>query len=150
MREAFATRKDTQYINMSPLSKHGEHIYSRWVNVNLSESEIIFIGIDMRAQKKAEKKLLDVQFQLQELNSNLQEKVTLVVNEIRQKESILLGQSRLAQMGEMLSVIAHQWRQPLSVIGMGAFSIQNKIDLQKFDCNDKESQKNFYSFYKKR
>jgi PAS domain S-box-containing protein len=146
MREAFASRKETQYIEMSPLTKSGELIPSRWVNVNLSESEIIFIGIDMRAQKEAEQNLLNVQHELQELNSSLHEKVELSIQEARQKELLLLGQSRLAQMGEMLSIIAHQWRQPLSVIGMSAFSIQSKIDLQKFDCNDKESQKKFLHF----
>jgi PAS domain S-box-containing protein len=146
MREAFASRKDTQYIDMNPLSKSGEIIPSRWVNVNLPDDEIIFIGIDMRAQKEAEKKLLDAQYQLQELNISLQDRVEKGIKEIHKKEQLLLGQSRLAQMGEMISIIAHQWRQPLSVVSMSAFSIQNKIDLQKFDCNDKTSQKRFLDF----
>jgi PAS domain S-box-containing protein len=146
MREAFASRKDTQYIDMNPLSKSGEIIPSRWVNVNLPDDEIIFIGIDMRAQKEAEKKLLNAQYQLQELNISLQDRVEKGIKEIHKKEQLLLGQSRLAQMGEMISIIAHQWRQPLSVVSMSAFSIQNKIDLQKFDCNDKTSQKKFLDF----
>ena len=66
--------------------------------------------------------------------------------DIQKKEQLLLGQSRLAQMGEMLTIIAHQWRQPLSVIGMSAFSIQSKIDLEKFDFNNEESQKKFLQF----
>jgi PAS domain S-box-containing protein len=148
MREAFAQRKDTQYIEMSPLSKKGEEIPSRWVNVNLLDGKIIYIGIDMRAQKKAEKKLLEAQYELQELNNSLQDRVNLGIQEIHQKEQLLLGQARLAQMGEMLSIIAHQWRQPLSVIDMSAFSIQNKLDLQKFDLDDKESQKKFLEFLK--
>ncbi|MGB7401228.1 MAG: PAS domain-containing sensor histidine kinase [Arcobacter sp.] len=146
MREAFASRKDTQYIEMNPLSKSGEIIPSRWVNVNLSDDEIIYIGIDMRAQKEAETKFLDAQFQLQELNTSLQDRVDAGIKEIKKKEELLLGQSRLAQMGEMLSIIAHQWRQPLSVIGMSAFSIQSKIDLEKFDFDNKESQKKFLQF----
>ncbi|RXJ81244.1 PAS domain-containing sensor histidine kinase [Arcobacter sp. F2176] len=146
MIEAFRTRKETQYIDMNPLSKSGEIIPSRWVNVNLSDDEIIYIGIDMRAQKEAETKFLDAQFQLQELNASLQDRVDTGIKEIQKKEELLLGQSRLAQMGEMLSIIAHQWRQPLSVIGMSAFSIQSKIDLEKFDFNNEESQKKFLQF----
>lgn len=146
MIEAFRTRKETQYIDMNPLSKSGEVIPSRWVNVNLSDDEIIYIGIDMRAQKEAEKKLLDAQFQLQVLNTSLQDRVDIGIKDIQKKEQLLLGQSRLAQMGEMLTIIAHQWRQPLSVIGMSAFSIQSKIDLEKFDFNNEESQKKFLQF----
>ena len=146
MREAFATRKETQYIEMNPMTKNGESIPSRWVNVNLSDSEIIYIGIDMRAQKEAEKKLLGVQHELQKLNTSLQDRVETSIKDIYKKEQILLEQARLAQMGEILSIIAHQWRQPLSVIDMSAFSIQNKIDLGKFDFDDKTSQEKFLQF----
>jgi len=146
MQEAFASRRGTQYIEMSPITKSGESIPSRWVNVNLADGKIIYIGTDLRTQKEAEKKLLDAQYELRELNNSLQDRVDIAIKEVYQKEQLLLQQSRLAQMGEMLSIIAHQWRQPLSVIDMTAFNIQNKLDLNKFNLNDKTSQEAFLKF----
>ncbi|WP_320033551.1 PAS domain-containing protein [Halarcobacter sp.] len=40
--------------------------------------------------------------------------------ELKQKDLMLLQQSKMAAMGEMLSNIAHQWRQPLSLISTAA------------------------------
>ena len=36
----------------------------------------------------------------------------------QEKEQLLIQQSKMAAMGEMLGAIAHQWRQPLTAIGM--------------------------------
>ncbi len=46
------------------------------------------------------------------------------VTEKRDEERKLLLHSRQAQMGEMLSMIAHQWRQPLATIGAVVAAMQ--------------------------
>ena len=54
------------------------------------------------------------------LNKNLENKVKDQVEKLRQKETLIFQQSKLAAMGEMLGNIAHQWRQPLSTISTAA------------------------------
>lgn len=54
------------------------------------------------------------------------------------QEEQILQQSRLAQMGEMISMIAHQWRQPLGAIASTAIGIETKIRLNKLDFSSPE------------
>ena len=44
-------------------------------------------------------------------------------DEIKLKEEMMIAQSRHAAMGEMIGMIAHQWRQPITSIAMGANNI---------------------------
>ncbi len=44
-------------------------------------------------------------------------------HKLREKDLLLLNQSKMASMGEMIGNIAHQWRQPLSVISAASTGI---------------------------
>lgn len=57
----------------------------------------------------------------------------LDMSELKEKESMLIEQSRLAAMGEMISVIAHQWRQPLNAIASITTRLKMKIKMNKLD-----------------
>ena len=52
---------------------------------------------------------------------------------IKEQEEMMLVQSRHAAMGEMISMIAHQWRQPISVVGMLANSMKHMLHVGKID-----------------
>ena len=50
------------------------------------------------------------------------------ITEMKIKDNLLYQQSRMAAMGEMLENIAHQWRQPLSVISTASSGVKAQID----------------------
>jgi len=64
--------------------------------------------------------------------------VILDLSDFKRQEQQLLQQSRMAQMGEMISMIAHQWRQPLSAISSTSINLQLKLELNDFDLDSKE------------
>lgn len=69
------------------------------------------------------------------VESNIDEKIKMEEG-LKIQENIMLVQSRHAAMGEMISMIAHQWRQPLSLISTIASSIQLKRELGTFDIDN--------------
>ena len=55
------------------------------------------------------------------------------MEELREKEQMLIQQSRQAAMGEMIGNIAHQWRQPLNSLGLIAQQLLLFYDHGEFD-----------------
>ena len=53
--------------------------------------------------------------------------------EKKDKEELLYQQSKLAAMGEMIGNIAHQWRQPLSIISVTATGAKLQKEMNLFD-----------------
>jgi len=64
----------------------------------------------------------------------------------REKESFVFEQTKKAQMGEMLSMIAHQWRQPLASINSLLLSVNNKIKINHFKLDKNENTNKFLDF----
>jgi len=62
--------------------------------------------------------------------------VTIVdINELKQKDRLIAEQTKLAAMGEMITNIAHQWRQPLNIISITTSSLSLKKELNQLDDN---------------
>lgn len=51
------------------------------------------------------------------------------ITQMQESEELMLAQSRQAAMGDMIGMIAHQWRQPLSVISMLANNLRADLEL---------------------
>jgi C4-dicarboxylate-specific signal transduction histidine kinase len=56
----------------------------------------------------------------------------------KKTQELMQQQSRLAQMGEMISMIAHQWRQPLSAITATSGTLELKAKMNKITPDEVE------------
>jgi len=72
---------------------------------------------------------------LANLNHTLDIKVKKEVEKNKEQEQILMQKSKFIAMGEMISLIAHQWRQPISELNAIVLNIKLHYDLDKLDKN---------------
>ena len=90
-----------------------------------------------KSEKKTQKALGDVLEVEKELNSKILElellnkKMNEEVQKNKQQEEIILFQSRLATMGETISIIAHQWRQPIAILSSHINNIELEVKYKK-------------------
>jgi signal transduction histidine kinase len=66
---------------------------------------------EVKMRQKAEQELM-------ELNRNLEDIVVAEIKKRLQHEELLIQKSKMAAMGEMLAAIAHQWKTPLTGLGL--------------------------------
>ncbi len=80
----------------------------------------IFINYQQRVKER--------ESALRELNDSLKERVAQEVEAQREKEKMLVQQSKMAAMGDMISMIAHQWRQPLNQMSYVMMNIEGAYE----------------------
>jgi len=61
-------------------------------------------------------------------NNKLEDEVKKQLLELREKDKLIIAQSKLAAVGETLSHIAHQWKQPLSQINSVLVNIEANFE----------------------
>ncbi len=139
--ESFNKRNYNKYEEWHPKTKEGKTLITMWANVKLPTDEIINIGYDITNQRQNELALKEkteqltlAKKQLEDLNNSLEERIKTEIDKNIKNQVILMHQSKLAQMGEMIENIAHQWRQPLAQINSSVLIVD--AYLQKNKCFD--------------
>lgn len=80
-----------------------------------------------------------------ELNETLEKRVSDELEKNREHEQLLVQKSKFIALGEMISNIAHQWRQPLSELSSIFMNIKfkhgmDKLDKETMDKKSKEAE----------
>jgi signal transduction histidine kinase len=81
------------------------------------------------------KKVITQNKQIEAMYHELEVRVVQEVKKNEDQRKKMLHQSRNAQMGELMNMIAHQWRQPLSVIVATVTALNLKRQLNKLTEN---------------
>jgi signal transduction histidine kinase len=82
------------------------------------------------------KNLEEKNLELKNLTIHLQDKVNEAVELNKRKDKQMFEQMKMAQMGELIGNIAHQWRQPLSIISTIASGMKLKKEMNILDDKD--------------
>lgn len=114
--------------------------WTEWTGRKLFDENKEFIGWqavgrDVTERKQAEEKLKQTNKELKELQASLQKKVDKAIKEIREKDHLIIKQSRHAAMGEMIGNIAHQWRQPLAAVAAIVQSFEDAYEDGDLDAD---------------
>lgn len=87
--------------------------YGRIYEKNQEGVPLKFIGLTLDITGKKETELA-----LENLNRELEQRVVEETNKRLEQDKLIIQQSKMALMGEMIGIIAHQWKQPLNIIAI--------------------------------
>jgi C4-dicarboxylate-specific signal transduction histidine kinase len=95
-----------------------------------NEEELYSLVDSVLKQWNDREENITLQRHLEEINRDLEAKVNEELEKSRKKDAVISKQQRLAYIGELLSNIAHHWRQPLNQL---ALMVQDLDDAYKND-----------------
>jgi len=95
----------------------------------------IWMFQDITERKQITLNLQEKTHLLENLNLTLEKRVREEISNRMKNEQMLIQQSKLAAMGEMLGAISHQWRQPLNTLGI---MVQNLRDAHAYGELDRD------------
>lgn len=109
-----------------------------WFNSHiylLPTGECVHIFHDITEQVEAEDGLRSKQKELERLNVELAKAIVEETDKRKKNEQVVFEQSRFLAMGQMISAIEHQWRQPLSALGINIEDLEDAYHIGDLDSD---------------
>lgn len=134
---AFLLHKDAQKEELTPLhaALDAKQTYKKLFKFQTKNKTTIYHNTVLIPIPNEKKKIVEflaigydatIEIQMiQDLNKTMQS--------LLHKEQLLMHQSKLSHMSEMIGMIAHQWRQPLAAISATTIDLDIKLALNNFD-----------------
>jgi len=110
--------------------KFNELVIDVKINVNYEKFKLI-----LKPYANHNDKFLLMLVNVQE-QYDLIEKNIALVEEKRLMEAIIFNQNKITGIGDMLSNVAHQWRQPLNLVGIMISTVKYNITRDNFDKDE--------------
>jgi signal transduction histidine kinase len=146
---------DGKHLGMVSIKGYGKYIDNKTNNyyyllmgsILFSLVVFLFIYKDFKKTQNINellnKRVKEKTKELSKINETLEARIQIEVDKTREKDAVMMEQSKMVAMGEMIGNIAHQWRQPLSAISSLASSmnVQNQMGLLQHADVDKNTAK---------
>ncbi|MBN2896445.1 MAG: hypothetical protein JXK05_11225 [Campylobacterales bacterium] len=134
--ELQSTNEELQSTN-EELETSNEELQSTNEELQIAYTELSVVSKERELhQREAEERAAQLSVLNEQLHVN-EERLELRVKEEvakqRAQEQLLIQQSKMAAMGEMIGAIAHNWRQPLNVVALQVQQIQERYERALLD-----------------
>ncbi|WP_164885251.1 PAS domain S-box protein [Geovibrio thiophilus] len=117
-------QENRQHFEKELYRKNGDKFDSEIATNSFTAGDNRFVQIiirDITVRKKTQQILA-------QKKKDLEKRVQEEVEHNRIQEQMLMQQSKLAAMGQMINAIAHQWRQPLTTIGLYVQDVEDAFE----------------------
>lgn len=124
-------------VSAHPLDRAGVLIFEIYLTQIDYHGQTAVLGslLDITDKYLSAMSLEEKANELESLNQGLEKKIEKEIEQRLQNEQLMLHQSRLAAMGEMIDAIAHQWRQPLTTLSIMIQNLENAFAFNRVDEN---------------